>query len=55
MGRRNDAVTWTRVAVTPDESADGYPSGYTRNARGRVGDVLSGASTSRVWYGSRLK
>ena len=45
-------MTWTRVAVTPDESADGYPSRY---ARGDRGDFLLDASTSRVWYGSRLK
>ena len=46
----SDAVTWARVAVTSDESADGHPSGYTWNARGPVGDVLFiDASTSRVW------
>ena len=27
-GRRSDVVTWTCVAVTSDESADGYTSGY---------------------------
>ena len=48
-------MTWTRVAVTSDESTDGFLSGYTWNARGPVGDVILDASTSRVWYGSRLK
>ena len=54
-GRRSDAVTWTRVAASSDKSADGYPSGYTWNARGPVGDFLLDSSVSRVWDGSRLK
>ena len=29
-------MTWTRVAVTSDESADGYPSGCIWNARGQL-------------------
>ena len=49
------AVTWTRVAFTADVSADGYLSDYTWNARNPMGGFLLHASTSRVWYGSRLK
>ena len=32
-------MTWTRVAVTADGSADGYGPWYALNARGPVGDT----------------
>ena len=51
--RRNDLNT--SLAVTSDGPADGYPSGYAWNGRCPVGDFLLDASTSRVWYGPRLK
>ena len=47
--RRTDAVTWTRVAVTPDGSADGYPSGCIWNARGQLLPAAPSCYQPRAW------
>ena len=47
--RRTDAVTWTHVAATSDESADGYPSGCIWNARGQLLSAAPACFQPRAW------
>ena len=47
--RRTDAVTWTRVAVASDESADGYPSGCIWNAQGQLLPAAPACHQPRAW------
>ena len=42
-------MTWTRVAVTSDESADGYPSGCIWNTRGQLLPAAPACHQPRAW------